>query len=177
MLLIFVGGFMSYSSGKALQTTNAPATPTPTPPPTVGQILNGADVFDPENKPSRVYLNNGKAELVPGSGATITLGERYIILGTTYITTATYNYGGSGSFVYLAAFDQRKQGGWHMADVLFLGDRVVVTDVRADGTTVRVDYLRHRQDQPMAESPSEKAARIVNYANGTLTQVDSPSAK
>ena len=178
-VIVLVGTFLSYNSGQALRAKGVPITPTPTPPPTVSQLLNGVYAYNPLDKTMRVQLKNGKANLSPADNAagTVTLGDHYAVVGNTYFTTATYNYGGSGFFVYLVAIQELPTGGWEMKDHLELGDRVKVTGIQAEGKTVRAFYLRHAEGQAMAVEPTEKVERIIDYVNGTFTQTAIPPAQ
>ena len=172
VVLVGIGTFLSYNTGQALKAKGMTVAPTPTPPSTVSQLLDGAFVYNPLDKAMRVQLKNGRANLSASSeqAGTVTLGDHYAILGNTYFTTATYNYGGSGFFVYLVAIQEQPTGGWEMKDSLELGDRVEVTGIRAEGRTVRAFFLRHGPGQAMAEEPSQKVERIIDYVNGTFTQ-------
>ena len=178
VVLVAIGTLLSYNSGQVLKAKGVPISPTPTPPPTVSQILDGAFVYNPLEKDMRVQLKSGKANLSATSDAegTVTLGDHYAIIGNTYFTTATYNYGGSGFFVYLVAIQEQPKGGWEMKDDLELGDRVKVTGIKAEGSTVRAFYLRHAEGQAMAEEPTEKVERVIDYVNSAFTQTTSVPA-
>ena len=79
----------------------------------------------------------------------------------------TYQPGGSGTFYYIAALLNASAGVNATSGVL-LGDRIVVSGVRLDGTTIVVDLLDRASGQPFSASPTVSSTRRFEVDHGAL---------
>lgn len=114
-------------------------------------------IDDGENE--RVKLHNGTFEkaIVPGSASKIraTLGSTSSIadINNDNIEDAVVNYGGSGTFSYLALL-LNEVDNMNNVDTVFLGDRIIVKSIRISTNFITVTLLKRKKSEPMSTPPS-----------------------
>lgn len=130
-----------------------------------------------------ITLTDGKAEteIVPDSATkmkTEIWGDPLI----SYNEDGTVDYaavilindgGGSGTFYYVAAPINKGNGDYYISEAQFIGDRVKIESVLAgkDGDIV-IDYLKHGEDQSMADEPTENAQSTFVIVDDILNKVE-----
>ncbi len=118
-------------------------------------------IDDGENE--RVKLHNGTFEkaIVPGSASKIraTLGSTSSIADINNdniedaVVTLRVNYGGSGTFSYLALL-LNEVDNMNNVDTVFLGDRIIVKSIRISTNFITVTLLKRKKSEPMSTLPS-----------------------
>lgn len=78
--------------------------------------------------------------------------------------------GGSGTMYYLAAA-LKDSSGYLGTNAVFLGDRVVIQDVRVDRGIVSVRYLVHGEDEPLAASGTLERQEYFRVSGSGLERV------
>ena len=126
---------------------------------------------------SSVTLSNGRAEkeAAPGSATKIVTaltdkratGDVDGDGRADAIVVLTQQPGGTGTFSYVAVV-LNSANGVTTAPAALLGDRVAVTGLRLDGTTIVVEFLDHASGQPLASSPSVATTKRYAVAQGAL---------
>lgn len=124
-----------------------------------------------------VTLANGRAEreAAPGSASKIvttltdkrTTGDVDGDGRADAIVVLASQPGGSGTFYYVAVL-LNGASGVTSTPAMLLGDRVAVTGVRLDGTTIVIEFLDHASGQPLASSPSVATTKRFGVAQGAL---------
>lgn len=141
------------------------------------QLLYDASVLVPEVQPETVVVLKGEVTEYGSFGSsgsspsgTIALGPA--VLGTTDLifTTIIVNTGGSGDFMYLAAFAPQNEV-YNMVAYKGLGDRIRIDKFALlDPNTVEILYRVHGQSQAMAEEPNQKEVASFKYENGVFVR-------
>lgn len=112
-----------------------------------------------------VTLVDGKAEteIAPDSATkmkTEIWGDPLI----SYLDNGTIDYaavilisdgGGSGTFYYVAS-PIHQDDDYYISDAVFIGDRIEIESITTEDGQIVIDYLKHGEDQAMAEEPTEK---------------------
>ena len=147
-----------------------------------GGSASAAAAPDPSNATFKidketVTLTNGRAEreAAPGSAskAVAALTDKRVtgdVDGdgrTDAIVILTYQPGGSGTFYYVAAL-LNASAGVNATPSVLLGDRIVVSGLRLDGTTIVVDLLDRASGQPFSASPTVSSTRRFEVDHGAL---------
>lgn len=124
-----------------------------------------------------VTLANGRAEreAAPGSATKVvtsltdkrTTGDVDGDGRADAIVVLTYQPGGSGTFYYVAVL-LNAASGVTATPAMLLGDRVAVSGVRLDGSTIVVDMLDRASGQPLTASPSVATTKRYVVAQGAL---------
>lgn len=90
--------------------------------------------------------------------------------GPDAVTTLAINTGGSGEFVYLAVFTPGESM-WQMVDMVGLGDRVDVKDLKVVGEEITVVYNEHDTGQAMADIPAKEVVRRFSVQNDKIVEM------
>lgn len=77
--------------------------------------------------------------------------------------------GGSGTFIYVAAFVSGPLG-YKGTNAVFLGDRIDPTSVSVSNGVATVTYLDRKPDEPMSAEPTVPTTKRFIYANGELVE-------
>ena len=133
------------------------------------EALQSATVYNPQEPTMHVRLRDGRADFGTASEAAgfVSLGDISVRIGSTEMTTIAANYGGSGVFVYLSAFEATPEG-YRMSDAVLLGDRIKVERITASDEQVRVLYYDYGPDQSMADDPDVRTEATFHYRGGKL---------
>ncbi|MCK4869841.1 MAG: hypothetical protein KAS93_01900 [Gammaproteobacteria bacterium] len=79
-----------------------------------------------------------------------------------FVTILAVSRGGSGTFIYVARFDQGKLG-YKMTDSFLLGDRVQVTALAIDHKNkIIISYKKHGENQGMYEAPNVPVQKKIS---------------
>jgi heat shock protein HslJ len=141
-------------------------------PPTL-DALRAATVVGVASEP--VTLANGRYERSPESGARllvtlstehVAVGEVAGLRGETAVAVVSATTGGSGGFVYLAAFQQRAGRAASIGTVL-LGDRVQVVALGIVDAKVTVDVVAHGAGDARC-CPSQLARKSYAFRDASL---------
>lgn len=73
--------------------------------------------------------------------------------------------GGSGTFVYAAAFVSGPVG-YKGTNAVFLGDRIAPQSVSISGSTATVKFLDRKEDESFAVEPTVSVTKQFTYKNG-----------
>jgi len=127
-----------------------------------------------------IHLENGLAEMeaAPGSASKIKvalLGEA--VYGDLNYDTErdaviflTYQGGGSGTFFYLAAALNEKEG-FSGNNSIWLGDRIGAPAATVSNGLITVKYLDRRDNEPMAAVPSQEQTRYFMVNESRLEEI------
>jgi hypothetical protein len=84
----------------------------------------------------------------------------------------TQSGGGSGTFVYVAAFVSGPVG-YKGTNAVFLGDRIEPTSVSVADGVATVKYLDRKPDEPMSAEPTVPTTKHFVYTNGEFVEKNS----
>lgn len=129
-----------------------------------------------------IALIDGKAEteIVPDSATkmkTEIWGDPII----SYLEDGTVDYaavilisdgGGSGTFYYVASPINKGEGDFYISDAIFIGDRIEIESITAADGQIVIDYLKHGENQAMAEEPTEEAQSTFVIVDDILNKVE-----
>lgn len=129
-----------------------------------------------------IALVDGKAEteIVPDSATkmkTEIWGDPII----SYLEDGTVDYaavilindgGGSGTFYYVASPINKGEGDFYISDAIFIGDRIEIESITAADGQIVIDYLKHGENQAMAEEPTEEAQSTFVIVDDILNKVE-----
>jgi hypothetical protein len=77
--------------------------------------------------------------------------------------------GGSGTFIYLAAFISGPVT-YRGSEAIFIGDRVVPQSISVSGNTVTVKYLDRAPGEAFAAEPTVVTSKVFIYSDGTFQE-------
>ncbi len=77
--------------------------------------------------------------------------------------------GGSGTFIYTAAFVSGPVG-YKGTNAVFLGDRIEPTSVSISNGVATVTYLDRKPDEPYSAEPTVKTTKQFVYQNGEFVE-------
>lgn len=136
-----------------------------------------------EGKP--VTLTNGEAEqeAAPGSAAKIVtriFGEPIAgdLNGDGLPDAATFlvqEPGGTGTFFYIAAAIQQKNGGYVGTNALLLGDRIAPQTVEIKNGVLIANYADRKPDEPFSVRPSVGISKYTRLSGDTLVEIQPPN--
>jgi hypothetical protein len=135
------------------------------------------------------YMIEGKSvTLVNGKAETESMQDSAIKVVTTYFGNLakgdlngdsvpdlafiiTQNTGGTGTFYYVVAALQNKNGGYVGSNAFFLGDRIApqTTEIK-DGTLI-VNYAVHKVGEPMTAAPSVGVSEYIKVDGTSLMEI------
>jgi len=78
--------------------------------------------------------------------------------------------GGSGTFYYLSAVLNKKEG-MAPVDSKFLGDRIEINSIEINDGKIIVEFLQRAADEPMSSTPSIETISKFILKNNTLHQI------
>jgi hypothetical protein len=79
--------------------------------------------------------------------------------------------GGSGTFYYVTAALQAKNGTAAGLDAVLLGDRIVPVATTIEGGVITVKYLDRKPGEPFSAAPSVAVTRKFNVMYGGLIEI------
>jgi hypothetical protein len=129
-----------------------------------------------------VTLQDGKSEVeaAPGSASKITTtffgNEAKGDLNGDGIPDLafllTQNQGGSGTFYYVVAALQAKDGGYQGTNAVLLGDRIAPQTTEIKDGEVVVNYADRKPSEPMTAQPSVGVSKYLKVSGNTLVEVN-----
>lgn len=180
--LVLVGVFAILSANSKYQETDTTTVPTETPAitPMEAALPTQFTMTVPEtnfNVTISPYTGNtvefGDFEGNPQAGyGTVTMMPEFLVpFEGAYVGTFAVNHGGSGEMIYLGYFVQG-EASYQLESSVLLGDRVDVTNLMVNGSTIEVTYYEHGPDQAMAEAPNVEVQASYTIADGQLVEAN-----
>lgn len=132
--------------------------------------------FTFDNEP--VTLSDGQAEVTDSAVGLVTETELQSERGygdlngdgkDDVVVFLTQSGGGSGTFVYAAAYVSGPVG-YKGTNAIFLGDRIAPQSASISNKTATVNYLDRKDDEPFAAEPTVSVSQQFVYKNSELVE-------
>ncbi len=131
-----------------------------------------------EGKPIKLINGQAEQEAAPGSAAKIITsifgepvagdlnGDGLPDVGTFIVQEP----GGTGTFFYLAAAIQQKNGGYVGSNALLLGDRIAPQTVEIKNGILIANYAERKPDEPFSARPSVGVSKYARVVGNSLVE-------
>jgi hypothetical protein len=123
-----------------------------------------------KNDKEGIYTGVLSDTVNPSMGVSVSLNTADIVKYSDNLVLVPYlfNSGGTGQFVYVGLFDSTNNS--HL-DSVFIGDRIDITDIKANESIVRAVYKTRLDTEGFATTPSIPAQTVFEVKENKIIQV------
>jgi len=134
--------------------------------------VSSATISIPDEDSTATLVNGKGTFIISGTASMgeVSLDNNTIEVNGKYYGTYGLSTGGSGYFMYLGPFEKKADGTLAHTDSAFLGDRIIIQNIKAEGDLVTVTYLDRAEDEPFSAEPSVKTEKVFKVNGSSLEE-------